>query len=359
MHGGGHLDRIGGFGLGHGLRQHIKDADHRAGVEIVVVFGFEACHVLAHDTAHVVVCISHLIDPSCGVLTQRSGRACDAGVIGEELAVVATFVGRFDQQSQVGAPVAGDDRVGTRGFDFGNVGCEVAHLGQRMQVFAHDLDVRALACQVFLGVLDDLLTVRIILVEQINFLDRGLLFDEGGHGFHFHGGICIKAEMPVTAFAVGEIRVHRRVVQENNFFARIALVVLVHRFKQGTCHRRAIALRDVAHALVDRRLEQVQTFGWAQLVVQAQNFKFHTSHIVFVVFLGQVLQCFELIGADRRHQAGEWIDPCNFDGFAFLSPSIDRAQQTPCQQPTEFAKAHAFLLIQRLQSLTSIDGPPG
>ena len=79
--------------------------------------------------------------------------------------------------------------------------------------------------------------MRIVLVEQVDFFDFGQVLDEGGHGFHLHGGIGIKAEMPVTAFAVGEIRVDRRVVEENDFLARVAFVVFVHSIEQSTCHR--------------------------------------------------------------------------------------------------------------------------
>ena len=72
-----------------------------------------------------------------------------------------------------------------------------------MQIFTDDLNVGTLAAQVFLGVLDHLLTMRVVLVEQVDFLDGGLFFDEGGECFDLHGGVCIKAEMPVAAFAVG------------------------------------------------------------------------------------------------------------------------------------------------------------
>ena len=41
-----------------------------------------------------------------------------------------------------------------------------------MQVFADDLDVGALARQHLLGVLGDLLAVRVVLVEQVDLLDR-------------------------------------------------------------------------------------------------------------------------------------------------------------------------------------------
>ena len=78
--------------------------------------------------------------------------------------------------------------------------------------------------------------MRVVLVEQKDLLDLGHVLDEGGHGFHLHGGVRVEAEMPVAAFAVGEIGVHRRVVEENDFLARVAFIVFVDSVKQGSCN---------------------------------------------------------------------------------------------------------------------------
>jgi hypothetical protein len=101
-----------------------------------------------------------------------------------------------------------------------------------VQVFADDLDVRALAGQGFLGVLGHLHTVRVVLVQEVDVLDVFLLLHEAGHGFHLHRGVGIEAEVPVAALAVGEVRVDRGVVEVQHFLAGIALVVLVDRVQQ-------------------------------------------------------------------------------------------------------------------------------
>ena len=105
-----------------------------------------------------------------------------------------------------------------------------------MQVFTDDFNIGTLAAQVFLGVLDHLLTMRVVLVEQKDFFNLRHVLDEGGHGFHLHRGVSVKAEVPIAAFAVGEIGVHCRVVEENDFLARVAFIVFVHGVKQRTCN---------------------------------------------------------------------------------------------------------------------------
>jgi hypothetical protein len=73
--------------------------------------------------------------------------------------------------------------------------------------------------------------------------------------------------------------------------------------------------------LVHGCFELVQAFCRTEFVVQPDDFKFHTGCIALVVFLGEVLQGFELVGAHWSHQTGQGIDPRDLDGFTFLSPS--------------------------------------
>ena len=107
-------------------------------------------------------------------------------------------------------------------------------------------------------------------------------------------------------------------VEENDFFARVSLVVFVDGIDQRTGDRRTIALGDVAHALVHGGFKLVQTFSRAEFVIKSDDFKFDTGHVIFVVFLGEVLQGFELVGAYRCHQTRQGVNPSNFDGFTFL-----------------------------------------
>ena len=193
-------------------------------------------------------------------------------VVGVELDVVqAGVVGRLDQERQVGAPVAGDHGVGARRLDLGDVGREVAHLRQRVQVFADDLHVGALDLQVFLGVLGHLHAVRVVLVDQVDLLDVRLILHVGGQRLHLHGGVGVQAEVPVAALAVGQVGVDRGVVEVQQFLAGIAGVVLLDRVDDGQRRARAVALQHVAHALVLRRAQRAGGFLRAELVVDADD----------------------------------------------------------------------------------------
>ena len=92
-------------------------------------------------------------------------------------------------------------------------------------------------------------------------------------------------------------------IQENNFFARVAFVVFAHSFNQGTSNARTIALRDVTNTLVSGRFQDVQTFCRAQLVVKAHDFKFDASLVQGTVLLCKKLKAFELVIAHRCHEA--------------------------------------------------------
>jgi hypothetical protein len=119
--------------------------------------------------------------------------------------------------------------VGARGLDLGDVRREVAHLRERVQVLADDLHVGRLRRRLLLGELGDLVAVRVVLVQQVHLLDVRLVLHEGGHRLHLHRRVGVEAEVPVAALAVGEVGVDRRVVEVDDFLARVALVVLVDR----------------------------------------------------------------------------------------------------------------------------------
>ena len=129
-----------------------------------------------------------------------------------------------------------------------------------MKVFAGDLRVRPVAGQAFLEILGHLLTVGVVLIEQVDLFDLRLILHERSQGLHFHGGVCIKPEMRERAFLVGQRRIDRCVVQINHFLARVALIVLGNCIGKRKCHGRSIALCDIPNSLVDGRLQPVQGF---------------------------------------------------------------------------------------------------
>ncbi|MNV56479.1 hypothetical protein D3C71_1487670 [compost metagenome] len=207
---------------------------HSAGVHVVVELLLVVHHDLVDLTRQIQVGIGHHVDMACRRGAHGGGGASDRAVVGVEVDVVEPgIIGGLDEQRQVRTPVAGDHGVGTRLLDLGNVGREVAHLGQRRKVVTHDLHIRALALEHFLGVFGNLVSVRVVLVDQVDLLDFRLVFHESGQRFHFHGSVCIQTEVPVAALAVGEIRVNGRIVEEQDFFARIARVVFFQRVHDG------------------------------------------------------------------------------------------------------------------------------
>jgi hypothetical protein len=69
--------------------------------------------------------------------------------------------------------------------------------------------------------------MRIVLAKDVDLLDVGLVLHPGGQRLHLHGGVGVQAKVPVAALAVGEVGVDRRIVQVEQFLARVACVVLL------------------------------------------------------------------------------------------------------------------------------------
>jgi hypothetical protein len=65
----------------------------------------------------------------------------------------------------------------------------------------------------------------------------------------------------------------------SDFLARVALVVLGDRVDERQRRARAVALGDVAHALVDGGLQRVQAFLRAELVVDADDLELHAGRV--------------------------------------------------------------------------------
>jgi hypothetical protein len=115
--------------------------------------------------------------------------------------------------------------------------------------------------------------VGVVLVDQVNLLRLPVRRDDGSEGVDLHVDVGVEAEVPEIALLVGERRVDGRVVQEQQFAARVALVVLEHGFRQRMGHVRTVALGDEANPLVDGLLERHQAFLGTGLVVEADEFQ--------------------------------------------------------------------------------------
>ena len=163
------------------------------------------------------------------------------------------------------------DGVGARSLDLRDVRREVLHLLQRVKLVADDLDVGALLGQHLARRRGDGLAERVILVDEIDGLDLLILRDDVGHRRHFHVGVGVEAEMPEIALLVGERRIDGRIVQEQHFLARIALVVLLDRLGDGERDGAAVALDDEARAVVQRLLQLDQRFLRIDLVVEREK----------------------------------------------------------------------------------------
>ena len=166
----------------------------------------------------------------------------------------------------------------------------------------------------------------VVLVEEIHLLHIGLGRDEGSDRFHFHGGVGIKAEVPVVALAVRQVRVHGGVVEVDDFLAGVAGVVLGHGIHQRQRHGRAVALDDVARTLVDGGFQSVETFGRAQLVVNRRDFEVHTGRVALAAeFLGEEFVTLDLAHTHRPQQARQRIDANHLHGLTGLGKGCSSA----------------------------------
>ena len=206
-------------------------------------------------------------------LLDRSRAAGAAGVIGVPVGLQAGVGRRLQQQREVLAPIAGDDAVGARGLDLGDIGRKIGDLEQRMHFVADDFDVRPLLFQHGPRRCSHRLAERIVLIDQINLLDVRPAFHEGRQRGHLDVGIGVPAKMPKGAFVVGQNWIDRGVIEIKHLLAGIAVVVLRHPVRQAPRDRRAVALRDDADARVGRLLRLDQALLRIGLVVERRRFR--------------------------------------------------------------------------------------
>src|SRR6516225_3018746 len=122
--------------------------------------------------------------------------------------------------------------------------------------------------------------------------------------------------MPETAFLVGQGRIHRGVVEIEQFITRIALVVLRYEICQSARDRRAVALGDIAHAGVDCLLRLYQAFLRIGFVVEGNNLHFLAEDATFrIQFVSEKLEGLQAGFSDAGTAAGERVDVADFDAL--------------------------------------------
>jgi hypothetical protein len=265
-----------------------KHLDHRlhAEVHVVVARVGEALaeggvERIRRRTTRVRVPLGHRVDGADTGLADRRWDAERIAVEGEELAAGIDLARRLDQQRQVVAPVSGENRLRAAGPDLGRIGQEVLDAPHRMQLIAHDLDVRPLGAEHRPRLAQHVLAEAVVLANQVDLLDRSVGAQHLDQRRQTHVGVRVEAEVPGAAALVGQHRIDRRVVQEQHAALRIALVVAVDRLDQRRRRGRAVALGDEPDALVDGRAQQGDRLFRLAFAVETHQFQFarHAAHL--------------------------------------------------------------------------------
>ena len=108
----------------------------------------------------------------------------------------------LDQQVEVGPVVPGDQRLRAGRLDLGDIRRKILDLHQRDELVGDDLDVGTILAEEPLGVLLDRLAEQVVLVQQIDRLDRLRQRLDPRHRAHLHA--ADEAEMPEAALLVGK-----------------------------------------------------------------------------------------------------------------------------------------------------------
>ncbi len=158
------------------------------------------------------------------------------------------------------------------------------------------------------------MSVRIVLANDIDLLDARIPGQEGSQGLHLHVDVGVEAEMPEAAFTVGQIGVDRGVIQEHDFLAGVALIVLVDGIDQRQRDTGTVALHDIAIALIDDHFQLAQRFLRAALVIETDKFEaVVTGQFLLLRSCRNHLKAIHLISSDRRKRTGQGVDIGDFD----------------------------------------------
>jgi hypothetical protein len=327
----GHLHRIKRFGFFCRKREHPHFVDGaRIENSLTVIFRserlFESLRGLVIDVRMPLGDLEHLV-VQIGLLD--GGRtAGTARVIRVPVDLQSGIGGSLQQQGKVLAPIAGYHGVGARCLDLGDVGSEVGDLEQRMQFVADDLDVGPLGGQHFPCRRTNRFAERIILIDQIELLDRRDALHVIRQRFHLDVGVGIPAEMPEAALLVGEDRIDRGVVKVEHFLAGIAFVVFGDEIRQCACDRGAVTLSHIAHAGIDGLLRLDQAFLRIGLVVERNDLDLLAEDAALGIrFIGKELKRLQADFADAGAAARQRIDISDLDRLLRHCHASEHRQQ--------------------------------
>ena len=222
-------------------------------------------------TTHVRLPLRHRQHAADTGFTDRRRRAQRIAIEGVELGVAPHLAQCAHQQRQVIAPVGCQHRLRAAGLDLGGIGQEVAHAAQRVQLFADDLHVGPFGVDHQPRLLHHLLAKAVVLRDEVHALHAAVIAQDIGQCRQPHVGMGIETKVPEAAAFVGELRVHRRVVEEERSPLRFTLVVLVQCIHQRSRCGRAVALQHEADALVQRAAQQAHRLFGVAFAVHAQN----------------------------------------------------------------------------------------
>ena len=141
-----------------------------------------------------------------------------------------------------------------------------------MQLLAHQSDVGPNQRELTFGFTGHGVTKTVVLANDVDTLERLVLFDHLHQRGHAHVGMGVKPEVPKTAFFVGQDRVNSRVIEKQHALAWLALVVFVDGLDQGRGVGRRVALHHKLGAVIDSRFERRHgLLGLAFAVVALQQ----------------------------------------------------------------------------------------
>ena len=125
----------------------------------------------------------HLVRPRRADRRRCTESRCQQGV---ETGIERRLVARFHEQREIRTPVAGQHAVRAGCPYLRNVGSEVLHFGQGDQFISDELDVRPPGAEQFTRSPGDALPERVILVDQIDLMNRALCRHVFDHRIELH-----------------------------------------------------------------------------------------------------------------------------------------------------------------------------